>query len=135
MHCVLGILCSSNVREIVCSKVDVSNSSEVEKATEQVVEQLGGVDILINNAGKIISSLDFLIIIFLFLNIAFLLRWCDLIDILNYRAGQVIIVNCSPFPYFKSDSHILWIILYVRQIVVEFIFGLNKFHHARKLQK
>ena len=68
----------SNVREIVCSKVDVSNSSEVEKATEQVVEQLGGVDILINNAGKILSldilinnagkiySLDFLIIIFLF---------------------------------------------------------------------
>ena len=81
------LLCSSNVKEIVCSKVDVSNSSEVEKATEQVVEQLGGVDILINNAGKIILSLDFLIIIFLFLNIAFLLRWCDLIDIQNYRAG------------------------------------------------
>ena len=80
--------------------MDVSNSSEVEKATEQVVEQLGGVDILINNAGKILSldilinnagkiilSLDFLIIIFLFLNIAFLLRWCDLIDTQNYRAG------------------------------------------------
>ncbi|XP_063689279.1 17-beta-hydroxysteroid dehydrogenase 13-like [Bolinopsis microptera] len=31
-------------------KVDVSNSSEVEKATEEVVDQLGGVDILINNA-------------------------------------------------------------------------------------
>ena len=38
----------------IFSKVDVSSWDEVESATKEVVKLFGGVDILINNAGKTI---------------------------------------------------------------------------------